>query len=235
MIRGIDVSAVQGVIDWPDVAISGIRFAILKCTEGNKTNVDAFFASNLAAARAAGVVVGAYHFAYCLPTDPSKPGRSAVEQAEAAHRLSAGLGELDGDLPPALDLEWPEPDRWAQWGCNSEQIRKWALDAIDAWTNVYGCKPMIYTYPDWWAHVGGASEPTFASCPLWMASYPKDQTAWPLDHDRPMVARPWTDWAVWQFSGGGIKLPNGKSVDGNVIRDEDALHALTHGQHTDVA
>lgn len=228
MIRGIDVSSVQGAIDWPSVAAWGAQFAIIKCSEGNHADPDAFFARNVEGARKAGLVIGAYHFAYCLPPDPAHPGRSPEDQAAAAHRMSGGLGALDGELPPVIDLEWPAPDKWAQWRCSAAQIRQWALDAIDAWTGLFDCKPMIYTYPDWWMHVGGGSEPTFGSCPFWPASYPHDQSAWPSDGDRPMMLPPWTDWSCWQFSGGGIRLPNGTPVDGNVVADEDALHALTH-------
>ncbi len=90
---GIDVSNHQGIIDWSEVAADDVRFAYVKATEG-KTFVDPYFAGNWAAARAAGVRTGAYHF-FSLCS-------SGQDQADAFLR-TAPPGTAA--LPPALDLE----------------------------------------------------------------------------------------------------------------------------------
>jgi GH25 family lysozyme M1 (1,4-beta-N-acetylmuramidase) len=224
LVRGLDVSAAQGVVDWPSIAALGCRFAILKCSEGNRPGWDPQFERNVAGAKAAGLVVGAYHFAYPLPN--SGGDRDPQSQAQHAFALSGGLGTRPGDLAPAFDFEWPAPPEWAKWGCDPAQLRAWALAYLVAAEALWGRKPMLYTYPDFWAHVGGASEPAFAAYPLWMASYPHG-SAWPIDGDKPAIPKPWADWACWQFTGGGMHLPNATPVDFDVMQSAETLQALT--------
>ncbi|MBV9291254.1 MAG: hypothetical protein JO222_02305 [Frankiales bacterium] len=90
---GIDVSSHQGVIDWPTVAAHGIDFAYIKASEGGDY-LDPKFAGNVAAARAAGLDTGAYHF-FTLCT----PGI-----VQARNFLAAASGSRT-TLPPAVDLE----------------------------------------------------------------------------------------------------------------------------------
>jgi GH25 family lysozyme M1 (1,4-beta-N-acetylmuramidase) len=60
---GIDVSSYQETVNWTSVKGAGITFAWAKATEGLTVN-DAYFTANEANARAAGVLIGAYHFAH---------------------------------------------------------------------------------------------------------------------------------------------------------------------------
>jgi len=93
-VRGIDVSHHQGVIDWQAVAGDDVAFAMIKATEGGD-HVDEDFAANLAAAREAGLKVGAYHyFTLCRP---------GAEQAANFLAVTSRDGPL---LPPAIDLEY---------------------------------------------------------------------------------------------------------------------------------
>src|SRR5437867_2972585 len=59
---GIDVSDYQGSINWTSVKGAGISFAWAKATEGTGTGQSTFTA-NEANAAAAGVYIGAYHYA----------------------------------------------------------------------------------------------------------------------------------------------------------------------------
>ena len=69
LIHGIDVSKYQGEIDWPAARDSGVTFAWIKATEGGDYK-DAYFDHNWQAAKDAGIVRGAYHFAYwCRPAE----------------------------------------------------------------------------------------------------------------------------------------------------------------------
>src|SRR5207302_823289 len=77
-VLGIDVSHYQGTINWPAVFASGERFAFEKATEG-VTYTDPKFVTNMLAGKAAGVLMGAYHFARPL-------NNSAAD--EAAHFLA---------------------------------------------------------------------------------------------------------------------------------------------------
>lgn len=217
MIRGIDVSAVQGVVDWPAVAASGVRFVVVKCAQGNEAGRDATYERNVAGARAAGLAVGCYLFGYPLP--PGKPGRVPAEQAKIHFAKCDGVGTRDGELPPALDIEWPAPEDWARWQCNAAQIRDWGLAYLDAAKALWGRTPLVYTYPYFWSHVSAAGGlEQYAEYPLWLADY---------SHMPPHVPAPWVGATLQQTSGGGGKLPSGAPVDENVFSgNEQAWQAF---------
>ena len=217
MIRGVDVSSVQGSMDWVSVAESGIQFAVLKCSQGNEAGVDGQFSANLANAPAAGVVIGAYHFGYPLPSQPGNPTRDPAAQAKLAFEKCQGLGSRPGDLLPALDLEWPAPQDWGKWGCTAQQIRAWGLAYLQAAEALWGCKPLLYSYPYFLQSIGIATEPGYAGYPLWMADYNRYQHGTPPDGASPVVPPPWTSWEMWQHAGGTMKLPNGTPCDFDVL------------------
>lgn len=210
---GYDVSSIQGAIDWSKVPAD---FVYIKTSTGNDMGVDPTFAANVRGCQNAGVPCGAYHFAYPLP--PRKPGRAAIEQAQAFWYKSGGLGQKNGELPPALDLEWPAPGDWDKWCCSAAQIAQWGLDCLDAITQRWGKLPLVYTYPDFWLHVQGPAD--FAKYPLWLADYAHWPAQRPVDGQSPRELAPWSSWAVWQHSGGGLKLPGAVPVDGDCMTDE---------------
>ncbi len=207
MIKGLDASALQGLLDIPALDAAGCRFVIHKCQQGNDGK-DPLFERNIVAARAQGWTVGAYHFLYPLPhLDPAK-------QAEGFFAAST-LGAESGDLPPALDLEWPDPDAgWAKWGCSAWQVSEWSQECAEKTTELYGRKPIIYIYP-YFAQMlaAGADISWMADYPLWIASYvPK-----------PVIPQPWTDWTFWQFDGNdGQRMPNGVDADFNWFNGDEA-------------
>jgi lysozyme len=59
---GIDVSSIQGSINWSSVHSCGAQFAFAKATEGTYYQ-DSFFKRNMTNGKAAGLQMGAYHFA----------------------------------------------------------------------------------------------------------------------------------------------------------------------------
>jgi lysozyme len=92
-IYGVDVSDHQGRIDWREVARSDVSFAFVKATEGS-TYVDSDFAADVAQARSAGLLTGAYHFfTLCSP--------GATQAANFLKIARPGSTAL----PPAVDLE----------------------------------------------------------------------------------------------------------------------------------
>jgi lysozyme len=220
MLRGVDVSFLQGSIDWKVVAAEGLRFAIIKGAEGNKPAVDSCFTANVLGVKAAGLTPGAYNFAYPLPhIDPA-------QNAKDHFNLTGNLGSSPDELPPTLDLEWPPPGEWQKWNCTAKQIRAWALAYLDTAASLWGCIPTLYTYPDFWMRVGGSSEPTFANYSLWIASY-QHPHEWPDDTMKPFVFAPWgTNWRLWQSSGGNFfRLPNGTPCDTDLFNGDDTALA----------
>lgn len=132
-IRGIDVSAHQGRIDWKKVSASGIRFVYLKATEGGDFQ-DAYFKENFQAASDAGVVCGAYHF-FSLKTPGATQARNFINTVPNT-RVS---------LPPAIDLEF--------WGNSSQRPSPELFQAnfrafLDTVKKTYGREPIIYTSAD---------------------------------------------------------------------------------------
>ncbi|MGX8702725.1 GH25 family lysozyme [Caproiciproducens sp.] len=97
--KGIDVSEHQGAVDWANVKLAGVDFAILRTGYGNElpeTQTDDCFAANYEGAAANGIKVGAYHV--CYATTPE----IAVQEAQMC------LGILNGrrlDYPVFYDVE----------------------------------------------------------------------------------------------------------------------------------
>ncbi len=192
-LEGIDASHYQGTVNWPAVASAGKRFVVMKATEG-QTYVDPTYAANHAAARAAGLLVSAYHFA-----DPSSSPDDAVLQADWFVN-NAYL--LPGDLVPALDLEQTG-------GLSTAALQAW----VGAWLGeVYaklGVRPMIYTSPTFWTNNMGDTA-TFASegyAVLWIAHWATTTPTVPAGN--------WGGhgWTFWQYSNCGSVLGISGCVD----------------------
>lgn len=197
-VPGVDISVLQGTVDFNALYASGVRFVIIRCGVGND-GIDSKYASNVANATAAGLKVMAYHFVYPLPPLAGDPTRDPAAQARL-HFNASGPNIL-----AACDFEWPAPQDWAQWGCTASQINQWCLAYLQAYQNLSGQTMVIYTYPYF---AQSLSLPAaFAQYPLWIASY----------EPSPAVPAPWTDWVLWQNSDSG-KLPNGVAVDTDLAK-----------------
>jgi len=183
-VDGLDVSSVQGAVDWEKVAEAGFRFVFVKVSEGDYGR-DPRRLEYLTGARAAGVRTGVYHFAH-VAGDPIKQARA--------------LWDAMGDEMPiraALDLES------APHGTRREDVVDWSLRFIDEAERWFGRPPVFYTYPAFARWLQPLPE-DFARCPLWIASYASTTHAWapPLGM-RPPVPAPWADWSLHQYSGNG--------------------------------
>lgn len=213
MLKVIDVSAIQGAIDWKVVAGDGIVGAYLKCTEGMRHS-DGRYTSNFTGARDAGIACGAYHFGK-PKTDPGvTPEQDAKSEARRFYTLSGGLGSAKGEMPPVLDIEVMDdqtPAVVASW------IRVFLAEA----EQLFGRVPVIYTG----APMAQALRlvPTATRHPLWVAryiqNYGQPAMTWEAAHAHPgpldvpfMRALPWRPdaWTLWQFSGGMANLPGNR-------------------------
>ena len=170
---GLDVSEFQKVINWPQVYGAGYRFAIIKASEGMHT-FDAQFETNYNGAKAAGLVVGVYHFVH--------PEVAAADQL--AHFLQV-LGDRTPDLPIALDHEFASNDPAA--------VTSVITDLVTGITQHTGRKPMIYTRASYWDPLvhGGLNWPDYD---LWIANY---------GASTPALPKAWQSWRFWQYSETG--------------------------------
>ena len=158
-VHGIDVSAYQGRIDWPEVARQQVRFAFIKASEGASLR-DARFRRNWREARAAGVLCGAYHY--------FQPTRDGGQQAELFMRT---VPLRPGDLPPVLDVEAPRFHDVAEL---RREMQQW-LQTVQAH---YGVRPILYTnYAFYRRYLAGH----FDEYPLWLAHYEVAQPALPAE------------------------------------------------------
>jgi lysozyme len=163
-IVGIDTSRYQGRVGYPQVAAQGYSYCFMKATQG-ASYVDPDYASDVLAARAAGLAVGSYHFFVT--------GDSAQEQFR---NFSRTVTLLPGDLPPVIDVEHMS-------GAGPElagELRV-LLRLIETHFRV---RPIVYS-----GRAFATDElRTFGDYPLWLAEY--DVTAPQL----PLGFRDWTFW-----------------------------------------
>lgn len=217
MIPGIDVSAAQGRIDWQKVAGSGVRFAYVKCGEGNENRLDSTYAANVAGALGAGLFVGAYYVGWPLPEN-GDPSRSPRAQAERFWKAAKGLGCNPCELPPMFDCEWPTPDLWPKWGCTPLQICHWARDFVQEVEARWSRPCVLYSFPWFWNSIAPAVPPADLAwanhCLLSLASYRDISEDLPKGMPHHELA-PWgrDAFTFWQFSADGGKRIPGVATD----------------------
>ncbi len=135
-VRGIDLSHHQADPDWSRVAGSGIDFAYLKATEGS-TYTDPEVVERWAAASAAGLRVGAYHY-YTLCSPP-------LPQAEHFLDVLDTLAAARRTLPPVVDVELVG-------ACVDPPSRAELVGSVRAWTarvqEATGEEVVVYSHPD---------------------------------------------------------------------------------------
>lgn len=129
-VRGVDVSAYQGEIDWAALSNEGIQFAFIKATEGSSF-VDKRFSYNWEQAHTTNLRVGAYHFF----------SFDSTGEAQAEHYIGT-VPRVDGMLPPVVDLELYGRYRSAP-PAKAEAVAR--LEALlTALEGHYGVRPIIY-------------------------------------------------------------------------------------------
>ncbi len=156
MSLGCDVSHYQGMVDWPTLAATGIRFVLIKATQGTWT--DSAFERNRKGATDAGLLVFAYPF--LTPYDNDEV-------------VGEFLRVTDG-LVPALD--------WEESGTPDAVIERW-IDGYETKAGreglaYYGLYPpdaltsKIAKWPRWLPEYA-----TVPKLPAWDGTNPADWTA----------------------------------------------------------
>ena len=180
-VTGVDVSAHNhpngAAINWRTVAQTE-EFAIVKATEGLTGNYDnAWFGRDFDGAKAAGMVVGTYHFA--------DPGTPVVDDAvgEARHYWATIKSrQVAGVLAPALDIEKAK-------GLTPTQLQGWVSAFLAETKRLSGRTPIVYTYPSFWDTYLKTN--AHAANPLWIAHYSTTS---------PRIPGGWSSWKMWQYT-----------------------------------
>lgn len=191
-IKGIDVSAWQGKIDWKTVADYGMGFAILRITEAGNV-VDSQFENNLAGCNKYNIPVGVYKYSYAM---------TIAEIQREARKVVSTLNGRRIQFPVFLDLEYNN-----QRSLGSESIHKMA-DAFREIVEAAGYKFAIYCNADWYENVICSHLKKYD---FWIARYPANDDGWLQERLRP-------DFGVgWQYSS-KAKIPGiSGTVDRNVF------------------
>ncbi|MFJ4712729.1 GH25 family lysozyme [Streptomyces sp. NPDC088785] len=184
--RGIDVSAHQGPQDWAEHKRDGVTFAFAKASEGQHSK-DSRFATHIAGAKAAGLVVGGYHFAW--------PNQSAA--AEAANYIAAVKGHAGPGFVHWLDLERYSDGRNYR-GRSAAQIKAWAAAWIAAVEQAFPRQRVgIYTSA---ADLAAGHVPS--GVPLWYPAYPGNSVDTYAEAEKRAQPKPSGRSPVfWQFVG----------------------------------
>lgn len=176
LLRGIDVSWVQGNIDWAAVAESGIDFVMIRAGRGDIDDTgckaDTHFIQNIQEASKYDIDIGVYFYSYA----------ETISQAEEeAYFLLDLIKGYDLTFPVVVDME--------------EETRRIDLtDVAEAFIEVVsggGYYPMLYSYQSRLeSHFSDSLKSTYA---LWVARI-----------DSP-DSRPETDfdYYIWQYSHEG--------------------------------
>jgi len=150
-VRGIDISAHNGVVDFDKVAATGMEFVILKATEG-ATFKDRNFTDNYRKARRAGLKVGAYHFF-----------RFDVGGYMQALNLLHSLRGRSLDMPVVIDVE--------EWSNPRDHTTHDILTRLQSMINTlesHGYRVMLYSNKDGFEKFFSQQ---FAHYPLWLCSF----------------------------------------------------------------
>src|SRR4051794_13007735 len=179
-LSGADVSHYQHPngtgINWAAVKASGQAFVFHKVTSGT-TYTDPTFARDWRDAKAAGLIVGGYHYAR-----PSATAGSAAAQARYfVHVL--GTTRHPGELPPVLDIE-------TSGGLKPAQLIAWTSTFLKTVRSLTGRNAIVYSYPSFWRNAM-ASTKAFQAYPLWGACYCSSPTTF---------NGAWPRWTFWQYS-----------------------------------
>lgn len=191
-IKGIDVSAWNGNIDWKTVADYGMGFAILRITEkGNKT--DSTFEQNYRGCAQYGIPVGVYKYSY------AKSVAQAEQEAESVLKV---LNKRKLDFLVFYDLEWSEQRKFG-----SAAVEKIALAFLEK-IQAAGYQGGIYCNLDWYQNV---LTKALKKYDCWIARYPVNDNGTLQERLRPEVG------VGWQYSSKATIPGIGTKVDRNVF------------------
>ena len=241
-IHGADVSRWQHPNDKPiDFSVayaSGLRFVMIKASDTRDT-ADALALKYLimdhAAAQAAGLYTGFYHYAI-LPDVSDSAGiiRDATAQAQKVlWRLAAIGGYTERDLSYALDLENKCVRVSSSGACQKYASRAavtlWAETFLGLLKEKTGRTPILYSYSNFLESSMNKSA-KLAQYPLWLAQYaldPFNPSNQPGIKAGGCFVHSWTgancdsQWTIWQYTSCGIApkygVP-GSRLDLNIFR-----------------
>lgn len=237
MILGVDVSGWNTSINWQTLYEGGVRFAVIKLTQGTSSLTN-LARDHVEGARKAGILVAGYHW-----NDPMLDDKKQVEF------FASQLDKHDIHLA-FIDVEqyWQDWNEWYKGSITkiipSSRINQSAYNVMTGIRNL-GYNAQIYTR---WSFITGRAplmESWIKPLATWYAHYPygsgRVNANW-QDFKAggryfPGISQPTlpagTNWKLWQFSGDKFILPGtgGSPIDLNYFPGTEAeLHIYFTGQ-----
>ena len=191
-VKGIDVSAYQGNIDWKAVKEDGVEFAIIRTFYrgyGSAGTIvdDAYYKQNIEGAQRNGIKVGVYVFSQAI---------NEAEGIEEAEKVLEQVKNYKLDLPIILDVELVSASTGRANLITPEERTKAARAFCDR-IIAAGKEPMLYYNTQMGALLLDIKQ--FSDVRTWFAAYTPD-FYWPYEYD------------IWQYSSTGTV----KGIKGNV-------------------
>lgn len=207
---GLDISHHQDLrLDLAQCRREGIEFVFMKATEGAGF-VDSEFGANLAEARAAGLLVAAYHYV--------RSNASAAAQVANVQRA------VPRDVPVIPDVE-----------ANSGGIAL-TRDIVNRLRAIGYAVPLSYIPRWYWNQIG---QPSLAGMPpLWSSRYPDNVIGSIADEWADVPAHYWNGYgglnvAILQFTS-SARIAGHQPLDANAFRGtRDELAVLLGSQEED--
>ena len=201
ILKGIDVSDNQGVIDWGKVKAAGCDFAILRSVR-RSGKPDNQFAKNVAGCQEQGIPFDIYKYTYA--TTPT----AALEEAKQVIALLLACGIK-------CRIWWDVEDRAALQGLGNGVLTgliQTARNYIVGAGFEFGIYTGLYVYKERWFDFDAFD------CPYWIARYYKGYNVMQFgdmpDADaKPDIAR---DIAGWQYTSSGCISGINGNVDLNI-------------------
>lgn len=155
MLKGIDISNLNGTVDMGIIKNVGNSFIVAKCTEGSSF-IDSYYAKNIANAKALGMLAGAYHFArFTNVSDATTEANFFITNCKAAS-------------PDFVTLDFEQS------GISGDMTNA-CLTFLNAISSV--AQPIIYCNP---SYINSYLNSNITKYPLWIANYGVSSPSTPL-------------------------------------------------------
>ena len=199
--QGVDVASFQesGGINWQQVASDGVKFAVIKVTEG-AYYTNKYALKDLPAAKAAGLSTAAYAFA--IPNGGSSGSTQfsadPVVQADdlinylTSNGVTVPAIMLDIEYDPYAGQDGTPAGSWC-YGLSQSAMVTW-ISSFDSEVQAKtGWLPVIYTPAAWWKTCTGDST-AFGQAAVWVPAFASSS---------PPLPAGWSTWNFWQYTSTG--------------------------------
>ena len=190
-IKGIDVSAYQGDIDWKAVAGDGVKYAFIRLGyrgySSGKLVLDECFEENISGALQNGIAVGVYFVTQAL---------SGAEAEEEAQFVLDTIAPYKVTWPIVLDIEATGGSHPRTESLTAAERTDYTIVFCDTIKNA-GYTPMLYSNIGW--YINQLELDRLAAYDKWFAQY----------FNRPFFPY---EFQVWQYTSSGRV----KGIEGNV-------------------